>query len=77
MSTLFIQSGHTDLQAPNIAFVEKQVEWLANVIDTRLKLYFGHDASYASIEDVADEENEWYGNFFQKQSLRRGRHPAR
>ena len=69
MSTLFIQSGHTDLQAPNIAFVEKQVEWLANVIDTRLKLYFGHDASYASVEDVADEENEWYGNFFQKQSL--------
>lgn len=69
MSTLFIQSGHTDLQAPNIAFVEKQMEWLTNVIDTRLKLYFGHDASFSSVEDVAEEKNEWYGNFFQKQSL--------
>jgi hypothetical protein len=69
MNTLFIQSGHSDVQAPDIAFVEKQVDWLSNVIDTRLKLYFGHESAYHAIEDIADEENSWYQNFFHNHEL--------
>jgi hypothetical protein len=47
--------------------VERQVEWLSNIIDTRLKLYFGHECVFASIGDIREEEGEWYKNFFQNQ----------
>lgn len=69
MSTLFTLNGHTDLRGPDVAFVEKQMEWLSNVIDTRLKLYFGHEPSWAEIEDVPDEQSDWYTTFFKKQPL--------
>jgi hypothetical protein len=69
MNTLSIQSGHIDVKAPDVAFVEKQVEWLTSVIDTRLKLYFGHESAYKSIEEITDDKNAWYDVFFQREKL--------
>lgn len=58
MSLLSIQHGQTDPLAPDAAFTGQQMDWLARVIDTRLKLYFGHDTPFKTIDetDTADEE---------------------
>lgn len=37
----------------NAAFLEKELEWFYKVIDTRIKLQFGHDCEYADIFDVS------------------------
>ena len=58
MNTLFIPNG--DLK-PNTVFIEQEIEWLARIIDTRLKLYFGHECSYASIEELnTGRQAQWY-----------------
>ena len=36
----------------------KEMEWLAVVIDTRIKLYFSQDSSYSNIHDVPLPEFE-------------------
>ena len=66
MSTSFIQNGHTDSQAPDVSFIVNQLDWLTRVIDTRLKLYFGHETVYTTIEEVQDEAFEWYDTLFIK-----------
>jgi len=64
MSTLFIQNGHIESQAPEAAFIEQQTEWLANVIDTRLKLYFDHESRYSKIEDNKTPDDPWCAQIF-------------
>jgi len=49
MNKLFIPNGEVK---PNAAFIEQEMEWLAKVIDTRLKLYFGQECAYHSIEEL-------------------------
>ncbi len=69
MSTLSIQSGHIEPPSPDVPFVQKQMEWLTNVIDTRLKLYFGHETAYNAIEEITAGDGSWYENFFPKLKL--------
>ena len=69
MNISSIQNGVTDAKAPDAAFVERQINWLTNVIDTRLKLYFSHETSYAAIEDVKDDGSDWYEKFFGNQQF--------
>ena len=59
MNTLSIQNGGSEINVPGIAFVQQQIEWLSDIIDTRLKLYFGHDCAFTSIEQIknADVQN--------------------
>ena len=58
MKTLYIQNGEI---APDAIFIEQQMDWLGRVIDTRLKLYFGHESDYESIEKLnANANKEWY-----------------
>jgi len=58
MNTLYIQNGNI---APDAAFIEQQMEWLTQVIDTRLKLYFGHETSCDAIEKIKPADNTgWY-----------------
>jgi hypothetical protein len=58
MNILSIPNG--DIK-PNAAIIEKEMEWLASIIDTRLKLYFGHETAYTSIEELNTYENaQWY-----------------
>jgi hypothetical protein len=58
MNILSIPNG--DIK-PNAAIIEKEMEWLASIIDTRLKLYFGHETAYTSIEELNKYENaQWY-----------------
>lgn len=64
MNTLYIPSGQIDTPAPDAAFIEQQMEWLAKVVDTRLKIYFGHESSYATIEEHINNGSEWYEQFF-------------
>lgn len=49
MNKLFIPNG--DIR-PNAVFIEEEMEWLSQVIDTRLKLFFGHDCAYKSVEEL-------------------------
>src|SRR6266699_2257719 len=64
MNTLFIQNGPIESQAPDAGFIEQQMEWLTNVIDTRLKLYFGHESQHARIEDRKSDDHSWYSQLF-------------
>jgi len=58
MSTLSIPNGNIKTSA---AFIEQELDWLASIIDTRLKLYFGQETSYHSIEELNNGKNDpWY-----------------
>lgn len=57
MNTLFTQNGNI---AADVVFIEQQTEWLSNVIDTRLKLYFGHECGYKHIEELQPGQHDWY-----------------
>lgn len=68
MSTLFIQNG--DHVAPDAAFIEHQVEWLVQIIDTRLRLYFGQECSYTAIEQHNNDSfDHLYKLYFRKQDV--------
>ena len=69
MNTLFIRNGHIESKAPEAAFIEQQMEWLADVINTRLKLHFGHESRYAKIEDHKSDDHTWYVQLFQHHEL--------
>ena len=42
----------------NARDLELELAWLIRVIDTRFKLYFGHDCEHESVFDVAPPELE-------------------
>ena len=69
MNTLSIPSGHTDAPAPDAVFIENQIEWLAKVIDIRLKIYFGHDTKHKTVEEHKEDDSIWYSQFFRNQHL--------
>jgi len=65
MNTLSLQNGKTI----SATFIANQLEWFANVIDTRMKLYFDNECTYTSIKELAnDKEEEQYMQLF-KQSF--------
>jgi hypothetical protein len=67
MKKLYTPNGDI---SPDAAFIEQQVDWLSQVIDTRLKLYFGHESSYSSVEELnTDANTHWYNRFLSKQEL--------
>lgn len=58
MNISSIQNGNVKT---NALIIEKEMEWLSNIIDTRLKLYFGHDSPYKSVEELnTNEQAAWY-----------------
>ena len=64
MNISSIQNGDSTI---SVSFIANQLEWFTNVIDTRLKLYFGQESSYASITDLVNEkEDEQYIRLFQR-----------
>jgi hypothetical protein len=67
MSTLSMSSGHIEFTAPDALLLEQQIEWLGKVIDTRLKLYFGHDTSAQSIEDHQPQDGSFFTKFFRRE----------
>src|SRR5687768_11460982 len=69
MSILSIQSGLIDAQAPEAVFIGQQMEWLAGVVDTRLKLYFGHECSYAAVEEYKASDSVWYSRLFRQKDF--------
>lgn len=67
MKTLYMPNGDV---APDAVFIEQQLEWLAKVIDNRLKLYFGHDGASSIVEELNNTEGEqWYRQFFGREEL--------
>lgn len=58
MNKLYIPNGEVK---PNAAFIEQRMAWLAEIIDTRLKIYFGHECAYSSIEELSTkDDDQWY-----------------
>ncbi len=53
----------------NAQHLHEELQWFAKVLDTRLKLYFGHECEYTAIEDVQppalDPALSVYSNFLQ------------
>jgi len=49
MKKLFTPNGEIK---PNAALIEDEMQWLGQVIDTRLKLYFGQECKYSSVEEL-------------------------
>ena len=67
MNKLFIPNG--DIK-PNAVYIEQEMEWMASVIDTRLKLYFGQECNYKSVEEItANPNEEWYAILGRKKEL--------
>jgi len=44
------------INTANIIFIVRELEWLKEVINTRLKLYYKNDTKYASIEEVEPQK---------------------
>ena len=65
MNTLYIPNGPINIPPPDAAFIEEQTAWLEKVIDTRLKLYFGHNTTFTSIEEHPSNNDIWYSQFLQ------------
>ena len=67
MNKLFIPNG--DIK-PNAVYIEQEMEWMASVIDTRLKLYFGQECIYKSVEEItANTNEEWYAILGRKKEM--------
>ena len=69
MHILSIQNGSADTRAPEAAFIEQQLEWLTGIIDTRLKLYFGHESNYAAVEEHSPSDSVWYTQMFRQRDF--------
>jgi len=54
----------------NIDTIRKELDWFDKVLDTRLKLYFGHECPFRSIDEVHppthDEGESAYADFIRK-----------
>lgn len=57
----------TEKVLQNARVLEEELAWFYQVLDTRLKLYFGHDCDYEDIFDIPapefDPEESMYGQF--------------
>ena len=47
----------TDIIKNNAAVLNSEIEWFMRVLDTRIKLHFGHECSY---KDVIEVEPPWF-----------------
>lgn len=54
----------TDPVPLNAEALERELAWFSEVIDTRLKLYFGHESAYADIYEVNPPEQVQPGAMF-------------
>ena len=57
----------------NAAALQRELEWFAKLVDTRMKLYFGADSAYASINEIpvpdASGDASMYTGFLQYYGL--------
>ena len=57
----------TDILKNNAAVLNTEIEWFMKVLDTRIKLHFGHECSYKDVPEVEppvlNRDESIYGNF--------------
>lgn len=62
-----------DTLTNNAAILDTELEWFFKVLDTRIKLQFGHDCEYADIFEVEpttyDDQTSLYGQFIDHYNL--------
>lgn len=60
-------------QETHIVSIEKEIDWLTQVIDTRLKLYFNNECAFKGIEEIPVPDfsavNDLYANFVREHAL--------
>ena len=69
MKSLFIANGAIDMPVPDTAFIQHELDWLQNLIDGRLRAYFGHDSNLGSELDSPGQDHFWYSQFFRGQRV--------
>ena len=75
METLALKKQSQEKLLYKCAFIDAELRWLSEIINTRLKLYFNHESSFASIDEIIepafmDRENP-YENFIEIYELNR------
>lgn len=63
MNILLEQNGHNEQPIVRPDFIVQQLNWLQKIIDTRMRIFFGHEPEYIKIEEVPGHENKWYNEF--------------
>ena len=57
----------------NAVVLEEELDWFHKVLDTRIKLHFGHECEYKDVFEITppeiDPEQSMYGNFIQHYRL--------
>ena len=57
----------TDVVKNNADVLNDEIEWFMKVLDTRIKLYFGHECQYKDVNEVEppllEKDESMYGNF--------------
>ncbi|HNW98472.1 MAG TPA: ATP-binding protein [Bacteroidales bacterium] len=75
METLELKKQSINKLAANAAFIEQELKWFSEVVNTRLKIYFNHDSIFSSIEEIPAPEIEGtqslYENFIESYKLNR------
>lgn len=69
MNTSYTQNGISERPIASAEFIKSQLDWLQKVIDTRLRLFFGHETSVKHIEEILGHDNKWYAVFFPAQKV--------
>jgi hypothetical protein len=67
MNILSIRNGLIDPGTPAAAFFEMQLDWLAEVIDQRLKKYFGHAVISSQPPAPPPDTEGWYDRVFKQE----------
>ena len=73
METLEKSTQIINKQAENSAFIERELKWFNEVLNTRLKIYFNNESNFSSIDEIPAPEiaNIYcaYENFIEKNEL--------
>jgi hypothetical protein len=63
----------TEILASNAAVLDAELGWFFQVLDTRIKLYFGHECDYTDVVEISppefDKDTSMYGHFLNHYQL--------
>jgi AAA+ superfamily predicted ATPase len=65
METQLAKLQQANKQEENVDFIEREIKWFGEVISARLKIYFKHENSYSSIEEIIPPEPEKHYNAYE------------
>jgi AAA+ superfamily predicted ATPase len=75
METLEIKKQIANKQAENSVFIERELKWFSEVMNTRLKIYFNHETNFSTIDEIpapdVDNIHCAYENFIATNDLNR------